>query len=341
MDGHKVKFTISNPENVTHFGLPPGSIVELPIEDYLLGVVPAEIGNSHIEACKAQAIAARSIVYYWTSNGKVITDTTQHQAYRGPLSVDKRFDRAHEAVRQTAGQVLMYDGKIAQTYYADSNGGKMLKPTDYVWKAELPYLVTKDDPWTKASGKPYKGHPVGMSQQGAIWAANNGKSHREILDFYYPGTVIVPGEKEVPEAKPEPVKALYEAYVRTQVSPLGIWEEPRKGRRLKLVPRGAVLGVLKEVNPSWAQVEHGGVIGYSDRQYLERIKPSEDVLYKAVVRTLMSPLNIWREARRGISLIKIPKGATVEVLAEVNSSFFKVRYKGVVGYSDPKYLVKI
>lgn len=363
VEGHIVKVEIKTSENAEYFGKPIGTVIQLPIEEYLLGVVPAEIGNSHIEACKAQAIAARSLAYYWTQRGQVITDTTAHQAYRAPLTKNPAFKNAFDAVKQTEGQVLLYNGTIAQTYYADSNGGKMIASKDH-WVADLPYLVTKDDPWTAASGKPFNGHPVGMSQQGAIWAANNGANHVGILSFYYPGTEIHPsGSSNSDAVKPTVVLYKAEAVTRNPLS-LNIWAAAYKSKSLKLIPRGATVDILEEVSPAWAFVEYEGVKGFVDRQYLKKLpdkqddtqgnkedakpvpeqKPEEkpsDVLYRSVVRTRFPlSLNLWRQANKVSSIRKIPNGATVDVLKEVTHIWAKVRYNGEVGYVDRQYLEK-
>lgn len=258
-----VRMEIRKDENAQFFGVPVGTVVSLPLEEYLLGVVSAEIGNAHIEACKAQAIAARSLQYRWTKNGNAVSDTTTHQSYRGPRSIDPAYFNAHQAVRDTKDIVLLYNGEIASTFYADSNGGRMIACHEH-WAENIPYLVTKDDPWTLASGKPYNGHPVGMSQQGAIYAANHGVKHEDILAFYYPGTMLSGKENKV----------IYQAKVET-VNPLSlnIWNNIFKNVSLKKVPRGDIVNVLEEVNPDWAKVEHGGVVGYSDRQYLVKLYP--------------------------------------------------------------------
>lgn len=345
-----INMRLTKQENATFFGKSVGDIIKLPTEEYLLGVVPAEIGNAHIEACKAQAIAARSIVRYWTRNGATITDSSSHQSYRAPRSVNTAYGNAHRAVKETAGQVLMYGGKIAQTYFADSNGGKMVASKEH-WSANLPYLVTKDDPWTKASGKPYNGHPVGMSQQGAIWAANNGKTHREILAFYYPGTTIVtegvdpasPPVTENPVEPAPPEDALYfaEVVTRNPVA-LNIWSNTKKGKSLKVVPRGAIVEVLQIIDGTWAKVRFEGVTGYSDRQYLKRQDEPSDVLYMAKVKTRFPlSLNIWQNPNKGKPLAKVPNKETVEVLQEYNYTWAKIKYKGTVGYSDRQYLEKI
>lgn len=347
-----VKLKITREENATFFKRNIGDIEELPLDEYLLGVVPAEIGNPHIEAAKAQAIAARTYAYMRVKNGNVIDDTTLYQAYRAPRSINNAYARAHQAVKETMGQVLTYNGKVIETaVYSHSNGGTMVSSKDR-WGGDRPYLITADDPWTKATGEPKNGHAVGMSQVGAIYAAEHGVSYKGILAFYYPGTEITLNEAIAPTTPPvvpeEPpkiplpiVERLYEATVVT-MNPLSlnIWSNIRKSSSLKKVARGAVVDVLEEVNSGWAKVSYQGVVGYSDRKYLKPL--NKDMTYQAKVVTMYPlSLNIWREARKSTSLAKVPKGAIVTVLSEVDATWAKVRYGDIVGYSDRKYLKRV
>lgn len=354
--GHKVKVKLTREENLAFFQQPIGYIAELDIEDYLLGVVPAEVGNCHLEAAKAQAIAARSIVYYWTKDGKVIDDTTQYQAYRAPLGLDPRFGNAHSAVKETAGQILTFEGKVAQAYYADSNGGKVVAAHEY-WtqggKAKpIPYLVTKMDEWTKKSGKPYNGHPVGMSQQGAIWAANNGKTHQEILAFYYPNTIISPATAPTPVLpNPEPADPVvysHKAKVATK-NPLSLnlWQDTSKKVSLGKIPNSSTVFVLEELGSTWVRATFRGIAGYVDRQYLiEEKKPAPTPepeptkpLYQASVITRQPlSLNIWTDVNKGKSLTLVPRGAIVNVMSEYNKNWARVEYRGISGYVDRQYL---
>lgn len=52
-----IKIKLSRQENIDYY---KSSEITLDLEEYLKGVVPSEIGNAHIEACAAQAIAARN-----------------------------------------------------------------------------------------------------------------------------------------------------------------------------------------------------------------------------------------------------------------------------------------
>ncbi|MFB8276488.1 SpoIID/LytB domain-containing protein [Nocardia colli] len=95
-------------------------------EDYLLGVIPAEVqanwaDKGGAEALRAQAIAARSYVLaehrfpYAQS-----CDTTDCQVYPGTAKEDPR---AAAAVVSTAGTVLLRDGRILRSEYSSAPGG--------------------------------------------------------------------------------------------------------------------------------------------------------------------------------------------------------------------------
>lgn len=194
-----IRVKLSRAENLNYFGCVAGDIVNIEIEEYVAGVVASEIGNSHIEACKAQAIAARTFAMHYIGDDKCITDkSSTHQAFRASRWDASQYPNANEAATLTAGMVLTYDGKPLKTCsYSSSNGGRTTSSEER-WGGYRPYLIAQDDPWDAAAcaertaaGKSItKGHGVGMSQYGAAWAANHGIGYREILGFYYVGAKI-------------------------------------------------------------------------------------------------------------------------------------------------------
>jgi len=139
-----------------HFLISGGKITvinTLSLEDYLKGVVASEMPSSwHIEALKAQSVAARSFAL--TSMGKFsdhgfnVDDTTSSQVYKGVRAETAATNRA---VDETAGKVAMYGGKIVQTYFYSSSGGKTENVKD-VWGGSIPYLIVVDDIYDKAEG---------------------------------------------------------------------------------------------------------------------------------------------------------------------------------------------
>lgn len=117
----------------------------LPLENYLYGVVPYEIGaNTPIEAQKAQAISARN--HATVRINQLINDSTQYQVYKG---FDKKNETSNSAVYLTRGQVITYGGKIVDVYYSASNGGNTLS----IWNSwgqngsQKEYLTYKEDPY--------------------------------------------------------------------------------------------------------------------------------------------------------------------------------------------------
>jgi len=122
----------------------------VPLEIYLQGVVANEMPHTWpLEALKAQSVAARSYALANLVKGKPfdLYSDVRSQVYQG---VAGEQPRTSEAVRVTAGQVVLYGGEVATTFYYSSSGGRTASAAD-VFGTEVPYLVSKPDPWDKAS----------------------------------------------------------------------------------------------------------------------------------------------------------------------------------------------
>ncbi|HEU5216958.1 MAG TPA: SpoIID/LytB domain-containing protein [Gaiellaceae bacterium] len=118
------------------------------LDTYLRGVVPSE-SPSHwpLAALEAQAVAARS---YAVSEMRPnafydLLPSTADQVYGGVAAERPRTDNA---IYQTLGQVLTWDGRVARTYYSSSSGGRTEAVQD-AWPgtAPIPYLVSVPDPY--------------------------------------------------------------------------------------------------------------------------------------------------------------------------------------------------
>lgn len=185
----KIKVKLSVQKNANLFGVRSGDVVELNWEDYIAGVVASEIGDAPLEACKAQAIAARTFSYPYLSKGKAISDqSSSAQCFRAERMNSPSYPNSTLAVNNTAGVVLFYEGKVIDTCpYSASNGGKTTSSEER-WGGHRKWLLEKKDPWDlAATGGEKRGHGVGMSQEGAKYAAANGYTYEEILKFYYTG----------------------------------------------------------------------------------------------------------------------------------------------------------
>lgn len=184
----KIKVKISTAANMKYYNCTKDTIKEIELEDYVKCVVASEIGNANIEACKAQAIVARTFACQrGVLEGKVISDdASKAQAFRAERNTYKNCNTATAA---TAGQVLMYGGRYIGAYYSHSNGGRTYS-CEEVWGSKRPYLIARKDEWTLASGAKKNGHGIGLSQVGAKYAGEHGVGYREILSFYYPYTTL-------------------------------------------------------------------------------------------------------------------------------------------------------
>ena len=118
------------------------AINRLNIEDYLYGVVHHEVAPWWpMEALKAQAIAARTYALYQMEVSKPIEfdlkSSTSSQVYGG--STTEKF-RTKRAVDLTAGEVLVYQGKIFPAYFHATCAG-VTAGAQELWKIDLPPLT--------------------------------------------------------------------------------------------------------------------------------------------------------------------------------------------------------
>jgi stage II sporulation protein D len=124
------------------------NVVEM--EEYLLGVVPHEIGRvgeDLLEAAKAQAVAARTYAIAYLGRraalGFDVFATVQDQVYGGAAS---EHDVTSRAVRETRGEVALYQDRPIEAYYHSTCAGRT-EAIQEVWPGEppRPYLVSVVD----------------------------------------------------------------------------------------------------------------------------------------------------------------------------------------------------
>lgn len=116
------------------------------LEDYLLSVVPSEMPTSwHIEAVKAQSIAARSyaVANYWKNekDNYDVKDTTDDQVY---LGVESETATGNQACDETAGVVLKHNQKVISAFFHSTSGGAT-EVGENVWGKEIPYVQSVVD----------------------------------------------------------------------------------------------------------------------------------------------------------------------------------------------------
>ncbi len=101
---------------------------EMPLDEYLLGLY--EMPESWpIEALKAQVIAARSYALAYTNNGQNEICTTQScQVWKS----DKKTGQWKQAVEETRGKIMTYNGEIVKAWYSSTDGGYTFTSSD-IW----------------------------------------------------------------------------------------------------------------------------------------------------------------------------------------------------------------
>ncbi len=128
----------------------PGSlnvVNALALEQYVKGVIPNESPPSWpIEELKAQAVESRSFALSAgvEGNGFDLYSDTRSQVYKGLESETPSTDQAAEATR---GQVVTYDGKVAETFFSACSGGHTESVQDAFGGPPVPYLVGVPDPY--------------------------------------------------------------------------------------------------------------------------------------------------------------------------------------------------
>jgi len=146
-----------------------GKTQKMDIEEYLCGVLSGEMPSDFsMEALKAQAVAARTYVMYNQENGAskhkgsaVCTDYTHCQEYKseselkelkGEDWIKDSYPKIKQAVNETKGHIITYDGEPILPLYFSTSSGKT-ENSEEVFSAEYPYLRSVDSPYDKYAPK--------------------------------------------------------------------------------------------------------------------------------------------------------------------------------------------
>ena len=138
-----------------------GIILEIPLDEYVAGVVLAEMpADFELEALKAQAVACRTFTLKSMQRSKhedayVCTDPACCQAfissseYEGSIS---NLEKIYIAIKQTEDEILMFQGNLIEATYFSCSGGQT-EAAAAVWGADVPYLQSVDSPGEEISSK--------------------------------------------------------------------------------------------------------------------------------------------------------------------------------------------
>lgn len=156
----KIKYDFNNTITIKVKDEKTGNIMEIPFEEYIKGVVSGEMPASfELEALKAQAVAARSYALYHMNGGEYdVTNTTSNQVYlteeeqrqRWKEDYEEKSNKIKEAIKETEGQYLTYNGETVNAMFFAASVGKT-ENSEEVFVTEVPYLRSVSSQWDEAS----------------------------------------------------------------------------------------------------------------------------------------------------------------------------------------------
>jgi hypothetical protein len=168
--------------------------------DYLPHVICCENGNADFEALKAQAVAARSFLYYKLDTSGSIGDGTGDQVYTCGTEPESQH---YEAVAETSGEVLTYEDVTICSFYVagavPSADDCVALPSDDDYSNTEQYVtynynLSGDDVNQTSLGWIDPGNVYNRgckSQNGAHCLSENGWIYDDILSFYYGMDIII------------------------------------------------------------------------------------------------------------------------------------------------------
>lgn len=138
-------------------------IIEVPLEEYVVGVLSGEMPTSfELEALKAQAVAARSYVLKKMEQNRKkeydVVDTVSNQVYldydelkvKWGIDYDNKISKIKQAVVETTGEYLTYNNQVIEAFFFSTSSG-MTENCDEVFSESLPYLVSVDSHYDSIS----------------------------------------------------------------------------------------------------------------------------------------------------------------------------------------------
>jgi hypothetical protein len=167
---------------------------------YLPSVVNCENGGAPLEALKAQAVAARTYLYYNMETSDGIEDGQSDQVY----SCNRNPGDIHfQAVRETVGEVLTYRNKVIAAFYvagsipnntqtcvADPNDPNAASTEQYVTYNEGKSGTEIEQTILGWVNPEFSRNRGCQSQNGARCLANLGWQYQDILRFYYGEDIV-------------------------------------------------------------------------------------------------------------------------------------------------------
>lgn len=164
----RINTEVDLPETISVYRTESGKVERFPFEEYIKGVVSCEMPSTfHIEALKAQAVAARTYSAAKAINSENIGNPSAHPAaplcdsthcqvfktenelknIKGKEWMNDGYKKICKAVNKTKGQLLYYNGELVQQALFHSSSGGATENCEDVFAAAVPYLVSVESPY--------------------------------------------------------------------------------------------------------------------------------------------------------------------------------------------------
>ena len=163
IEDNEIKFILKENMKVRVRHEDTGIIDVVPFEEYVTGVLAGEMPTSfHIEALKAQAVAARSYVMkkmeYNKDRDYDVVDTIMNQVYLSDdylrsvwkESYNDKINKIKTAVIETKGEYISYNGDVAEAFFFSTSVGAT-ENSGEIFSKQLPYLVSVSSTWDEIS----------------------------------------------------------------------------------------------------------------------------------------------------------------------------------------------
>lgn len=151
LSGNTTEKADAEDEKITILRTETNEKITLPVTDYLVGVVSAEITPLYSdEAIKAQIVASHTYALYQQKKGITLTDDyKKHQAYISPEEAKEKWGDKYEiyskkitsCINEVKDKIITYDGEIILPAFFALCSGKTENSGD-IWSENLPYLVS-------------------------------------------------------------------------------------------------------------------------------------------------------------------------------------------------------
>lgn len=155
---YKIKYGSISNKTVRVKRTKTNEVVEVPIEEYVTGVVAGEMPASfNIEALKSQAVASRTYALKKTEVKKEdydVLDSVSNQVYinydemkeKWQNNYDAYLKKIKEAVNSTKGEVILYNNNLIDAVFFSTSNGYTENSKD-VFSSDKPYLVSVSSKW--------------------------------------------------------------------------------------------------------------------------------------------------------------------------------------------------